>query len=481
MNRREFLAAGGAAAGAGAGSAKDLRRFAAVPSSACDGAACDGVELIRDWTGPFCRARARQSRPRRRADQGSRARSTSSCVASGDRAVRRRLPDAVADRRHARRRRSTSASTPTRSTIASRRRRRARLLRSAHAHAAGRRHTLSRVHVVRAIQRTVRDRPRDAAAQRSRCGPSSTPKGSRSRRGETWHLEELPGRRPAPIVRACSRDVADRLAIAPSAAAGRERRRPAGARGTASARASRRSRCCDNLDVIAKQHARAASTFRSTTAIRARWATGSTPARRSAATCARCSSEIRRRGFEPAIWVAPFVAEEKSNVFQQHPRLVHQGRRRRAAAIRSRHVRRLASRAVVRARRHASRRRSSISSSVFRTMRERMGLHLLQARRELLGRDARRTVPRPARDTRRGLPPRHAGDPSAAPATRSSSAAIIRSGRRSALIHGSRSSNDIKRTWDRIATTARQNLQSQLAERAVCGGTIPTPSCWPAI
>ena len=33
------------------------------------------------------------------------------------------------------------------------------------------------------------------------------------------------------------------------------------------------------------------------------------------------------------------------------------------------------------------------------------------------------------------------------------------------LIHGSRSSNDIKRTWDRIETTARQNLQSQLAER----------------
>ena len=26
------------------------------------------------------------------------------------------------------------------------------------------------------------------------------------------------------------------------------------------------------------------------------------------------------------------------------------------------------------------------------------------------------------------------------------------------LIHGSRSSNDIKRTWDRIETTARQNL-----------------------
>lgn len=28
--------------------------------------------------------------------------------------------------------------------------------------------------------------------------------------------------------------------------------------------------------------------------------------------------EIRQRGFEPAIWVAPFIAEEKSKVFQQH-------------------------------------------------------------------------------------------------------------------------------------------------------------------
>src|SRR6266480_1688390 len=30
-------------------------------------------------------------------------------------------------------------------------------------------------------------------------------------------------------------------------------------------------------------------------------------------------AEIRRRGFEPAIWVAPFIAEEKSAVFAQHP------------------------------------------------------------------------------------------------------------------------------------------------------------------
>lgn len=29
--------------------------------------------------------------------------------------------------------------------------------------------------------------------------------------------------------------------------------------------------------------------------------------------------KIRARGFEPAIWVAPFIAEEKSHLFQQHP------------------------------------------------------------------------------------------------------------------------------------------------------------------
>ena len=29
--------------------------------------------------------------------------------------------------------------------------------------------------------------------------------------------------------------------------------------------------------------------------------------------------QIRQRGFEPAIWVAPFVAEEKSHLFERHP------------------------------------------------------------------------------------------------------------------------------------------------------------------
>ena len=87
-----------------------------------------------------------------------------------------------------------------------------------------------------------------------------------------------------------------------------------------------------------------------------------------------------------------------------------------------------------------------------------VGLHLLQAGRELLGRDARRPVPRSARDAHRGVPPRHAGDPARLRAT----AFILGCNHpiwpSIGLIHGSRSSNDIKRTWDRIETTARQNL-----------------------
>ena len=32
----------------------------------------------------------------------------------------------------------------------------------------------------------------------------------------------------------------------------------------------------------------------------------------------RVLKQIRERNFEPAIWVAPFVAEESSHIFQQH-------------------------------------------------------------------------------------------------------------------------------------------------------------------
>jgi alpha-galactosidase len=167
-------------------------------------------------------------------------------------------------------------------------------------------------------------------------------------------------------------------------------------------------------------------------------------------------AEIRRKGFEPAIWVAPFVAEENSTVFQQHPawfiadaagaplrsdRVTFGGWRRGPwYALDGTHPG---------AQDHLAR--------VFKTMREEWGCTYFKLDANFWGamhggrfHDARATR---IEAYRRGMQAilRGAGDsfllgcnhpiwPSAG------------------LIHGSRSSNDIKRTWDRIATTARQNL-----------------------
>jgi alpha-galactosidase len=167
-------------------------------------------------------------------------------------------------------------------------------------------------------------------------------------------------------------------------------------------------------------------------------------------------AEIRRKGFEPAIWVAPFVAEEKSIVFQQHPdwfiadaagaplrsdRVTFGGWRRGPwYALDGTHPG---------AQDHLAR--------VFKTMREEWGCTYFKLDAAFWG-------------------AMHGGrfhDPSATriEAYRRGMQAILRGSGDSFLlgcnhpiwpsagvIHGSRSSNDIKRTWDRIATTARQNL-----------------------
>jgi alpha-galactosidase len=166
--------------------------------------------------------------------------------------------------------------------------------------------------------------------------------------------------------------------------------------------------------------------------------------------------EIRRRGFEPAIWVAPFVAEVGSNVFQQHPawfikddagaplrsdRVTFGGWRRGPwYALDGTHPE---------VQDHFER--------VFRTMRDDWGCTYFKLDANFWGamHGGRFADPRATRIEayRRGM------------------AAILR-GTRDAfvlgcnhplwpsigVIHGSRSSNDIKRTWDRVATTARQNL-----------------------
>ena len=166
--------------------------------------------------------------------------------------------------------------------------------------------------------------------------------------------------------------------------------------------------------------------------------------------------QIRQRGFEPAIWVAPFVAEEKSHVFEQHPgwfvkdsdgeplrsdRVTFGGWRRGPWYVLDgthpevqQHFEKL-----------------------FRTMRREWGCTYFKLDANFWGAI-------------------HGGqfhDPRATriEAYRRGMKAILRGAEDGfilgcnhpiwpslGLIHGSRSSNDIKRTWERIETTARQNL-----------------------
>ena len=166
--------------------------------------------------------------------------------------------------------------------------------------------------------------------------------------------------------------------------------------------------------------------------------------------------QIRDRGFEPAIWVAPFVAEEKSHLFEQHPdwfvkdvegkplrsdRVTFGGWRRGPwYALDGTHPQ---------AQKHLE--------MVFRTMRRDWGCTYFKLDANFWGAI-------------------HGGrfhDPGATriEAYRGGMKAILRGAGDSfilgcnhpiwpslGLIHGSRSSNDIKRTWDRFASTARENL-----------------------
>ena len=165
---------------------------------------------------------------------------------------------------------------------------------------------------------------------------------------------------------------------------------------------------------------------------------------------------IRQRGFQPAIWVAPFVAEEHSHVFEQHrdwfvkdadgsplrsDKVTFGGWRRGPWYVLD------GTHPEV----HAH------FEHVFRTMRREWGVTYFKLDANFWGaiHGGRFHDPRATRIEayRRGMDAirRGAGDsfilgcnhpiwPSAG------------------LIHGSRSSNDIKRTWDRIKTTAQQNL-----------------------
>lgn len=166
--------------------------------------------------------------------------------------------------------------------------------------------------------------------------------------------------------------------------------------------------------------------------------------------------QIRDRGFEPAIWVAPFIAEKGSRVFQEHPDwfvkaagdeplrsdTVTFGGWRRGPwyVLDGTHPE---------AQKHLE--------HVFRTMRRDWGCTYFKLDANFWGavhggrfHDARATR---IEAYRRGMQAvlRGAGDAFILGCNHPIWASA-------GLVHGSRSSNDIKRTWERIATTGRQNL-----------------------
>jgi alpha-galactosidase len=167
-------------------------------------------------------------------------------------------------------------------------------------------------------------------------------------------------------------------------------------------------------------------------------------------------SAIRTRGFEPAIWVAPFIAEKESRIFSEHPdwfvkdaagaplasNTVTFGGWRRGPwyVVDGTHP---AAQAHLR--------------TVFRTMKEEWGCTYFKLDANFWGaiHGGRFHDPRATRIEayRRGMEAvlRGSGDAFILGCNHPIWAST-------GVIHGSRSSNDIKRTWERIATTGRQNL-----------------------
>jgi alpha-galactosidase len=166
--------------------------------------------------------------------------------------------------------------------------------------------------------------------------------------------------------------------------------------------------------------------------------------------------QIRERGFEPAIWVAPFIAEAESRLFREHPDWFvkdAEGKPLRSGAVTFGGWRRGPWYAVdgthPGARAHLE--------HVFRTMRKEWGCTYFKLDANFWGaiHGGRLHDPRATRIEayRRGMEAilRGAGDAFILGCNHPIWPSL-------GLIHGSRSSNDIRRDWKRIATTARQNL-----------------------
>jgi len=166
--------------------------------------------------------------------------------------------------------------------------------------------------------------------------------------------------------------------------------------------------------------------------------------------------QIRKRGFEPAIWVAPFIAEAGSRVFREHPgwfMMDEQGRPLSSDKVTFGGWRRgpwyALDSTLPEVQRHLE--------NVFSTMRKEWGVTYFKLDGTFWGamHGAQLHNPRATRIEayRRGMEAvmRGAGD------------AFILAGNHPlwpslGVIRGSRSSNDITRTWPRFRQVARENL-----------------------
>ena len=214
-------------------------------------------------------------------------------------------------------------------------------------------------------------------------------------------------------------------------------------------------------------------------AISARWATGSTPARRSAATCSTVLEQIRRRAdsSRQSGWrrSSPKRRRTCSSSIPTGSSRTRTARRCAPTASRS------AAGGAVRGTRSTARipKCRSISSRCSGRCASEWGCTYFKLDANFWGamHGGRFHDPRATRVEayRRGMEAirRGAGDsfllgcnhpiwPSAG------------------LIHGSRSSNDIKRTWDRVDDDGAAEPEPQLAERPLVVERSRTPWCWPA-
>jgi len=165
---------------------------------------------------------------------------------------------------------------------------------------------------------------------------------------------------------------------------------------------------------------------------------------------------IRKQGFEPAIWVAPFIAEASSHIFQQHPDWFmkdSEGKPLSAGKVTFQGWRRGPWYALdgtnPEVRKHLE--------SVFRTMRQEWGVTYFKLDANFWGAMHGGTLHDPKATRieayRRGMEAvlRGAGDSFILGCNHPIWASF-------GLIHGSRSSGDIHRSWETFQTTARQNL-----------------------